>query len=232
MLALLGAGLVGVVLGMRHALEPDHLAAVSTLSMERSRPVRESLWLGAAWGLGHSLALFVVGGVLAALRTQMPERVGSALELAVAVMVVGLGVRALSVAFREGSQGPRTLHQHGAQVHTHAGSADHVHVSRWPVALRPLVVGLVHGLAGSGALTALVMAELPSLNAQLLYIATFGLGSVLGMAALTGLAGLSLRRMAQRTPTRVALLGAAGALSVVIGLWWGWDAASSTFPLS
>lgn len=227
MWALLGGCLLGLTLGMRHALEPDHLAAVSTLTVERTRPFRESLLLGAVWGVGHSLALLLVGGTLAVLRTQMPEPVGQALEFAVAVMVAGLGMRAIVQAVREGTRGAETTHQHGSTEHTHAGHAEHVHVGRWALARRPLLVGLVHGLAGSGALTALVLADLPTLPAQLLYITAFGLGSVGGMALLTGLAGLPLRRFVGHGSARALVLGAAGALSVCIGIWWGWEAASS-----
>ncbi|MBJ6760333.1 hypothetical protein JGU66_06130 [Myxococcaceae bacterium JPH2] len=226
MLALLGGCLLGLMLGMRHALEPDHLAAVSTLSVERSRPLRENLMLGAVWGAGHTLALFVVGGTLAALRTQMPPQVEQGLELCVAVMVATLGMRALMQAFREGTSGAPVPHHHGATKHTHSGHAEHVHVGRWTLARRPLLVGLMHGLAGSGALTALVLAELPTVGTRLLYILAFGLGSVTGMAALTGLAGLPLRRLAGNGSARAAVLGLAGALSVFIGTWWGWEAVS------
>ena len=227
MLALLGGCLLGLTLGMRHALEPDHLAAVSTLTVERARPLRESLLLGAVWGVGHSLALLLVGGTLATLRTQMPDAVAHVLEFAVAVMVTGLGMRALVQAVREGRWGVETTHQHGTTRHTHVGHAEHVHVGRWALARRPLLVGLMHGLAGSGALTALVMADLPTLSARLLYIAAFGLGSVGGMAILTGLAGLPLRRLVGHGSARALVLGAAGALAVCIGTWWGWEAASA-----
>ncbi|MDY7232273.1 hypothetical protein [Hyalangium rubrum] len=227
MLALLGGCLLGLTLGMRHALEPDHLAAVSTLTVEKARPFRESLLLGAVWGVGHSLALLLVGGSLAVLRTEMPEQVASILEFAVAVMVVGLGTRALVQAVREGTRGMATTHQHGSTRHTHAGHAEHIHVGRWALARRPLFVGLMHGLAGSGALTALVLADLPTATARLLYIVAFGLGSVGGMAVLTGLAGLPLRRLVGQGSARALVLGAAGALSVCIGAWWGWEAASS-----
>jgi ABC-type nickel/cobalt efflux system permease component RcnA len=226
MLALLGGWLLGLTLGMRHALEPDHLAAVSTLTVERARPLQESLLLGALWGVGHSLALLVVGGALATFRMQMPESVESALELAVAVMVVALGIRALVQAVREGAQGGPTTHRHGDTRHTHVGHAEHIHLGRWTLARQPLLVGLMHGLAGSGALTALVMAEMPTLSSRLLYIAAFGLGSVAGMAVLTGVAGFPLRRFAQHSAARAAVLGAAGGLSVLIGSWWGWESAS------
>lgn len=214
------ASLLGVVLGMRHALEPDHLAAVSTLATEERSP-RAGLLLGALWGLGHTVSLFLVGGSLVLMGQQMPARLALAFEVLVAVMVVGLGARALWRAAREGGRGPQVLHEHGGVLHRHAMLGDHLHLKRWTLATRPLLVGLVHGLAGSGALTALVLTELPTHGARLLYIGLFGFGSVVGMAALTGMAGASLQRAAYGPRTAAWLLGVSGFVSVAVGLWWG-----------
>ena len=130
----------------------------------------------------------------------MPARVSDLFELFVAVMLVGLGIRAIVVAVRQGPIGPARTHHHGHLVHNHAGATPHVHVGRWTLARRPLLVGAVHGLAGSGALTALVLATLSSTTARITYMALFGLGSTLGMAALSGLLGWPLAQMgANRT---------------------------------
>lgn len=222
------AALLGVLLGIRHAFEPDHLAAVSTLAAEE-RSVRGGLFLGALWGVGHSLSLLVVGGSLAAIETQMPPPVADALELVVGVMIVGLGLRAIVRAVKEGRTGVVQTHRHGEVLHAHAAQAPHVHVSRWALATRPLLVGIVHGLAGSGALTALVLAELSSVGARLTYIALFGAGSVVGMALLSALCGVPLARL-QRAPKLMAacLLGV-GVLSVSAGAWWGISAAERLF---
>ncbi len=214
----------GVLLGIRHAFEPDHLAAVSTLAAEE-RSVKGGLFLGALWGLGHTVSLLLVGGTLAAIETQMPENVADALELCVGVMIVGLGVRAILKAVREGRTGEITRHTHGEVAHSHAAEVPHVHVSRWTLATRPLVVGLIHGLAGSGALTALVLAELPSVGARLTYIAMFGAGSVVGMAMLSALCGFPLARLQRAPRVMAALLLAVGILSVGAGAWWGIRAA-------
>ncbi len=220
MLAGLIAALLGVLLGVRHALEPDHLAAVSTLAAEE-RGVRGGLLLGAVWGVGHSASLFLVGGSLAVLEAQMPVRVADAIELGVGVMIVGLGLRAIARALREGRTGAVRVHHHGAVEHVHPAPLDHLHVRRWTLATRPLLIGVVHGLAGSGALTALVLAQLPTVGARLAYIGLFGLGSVVGMALLTGLFGLPLGRL-QRAPRVLAgCLGGVGVLSVGAGAWWG-----------
>lgn len=213
--------LLGVALGMRHALEPDHLAAVSTLATEQKN-ARAGVLLGALWGVGHSLSLLVVGGTLAVLGAQMPERVEQGFELAVAVMIIGLGIRAVLRALREGRAGPELPHSHGAISHTHAAAREHLHVRGWTLATRPLLIGVLHGLAGSGALTALVLAELPSSGARLSYIALFGAGSVVGMALLTGLAGVPLMRLARSPRLASALLMLTGVVSTVVGAWWGY----------
>lgn len=213
-------GFLGIALGMRHAVEPDHLAAVSTLATEQ-RTAKAGLWLGALWGVGHSASLLVVGGSLALLGAQMPERLAVGFEVAVALMIVLLGLRALRRSYLEGRAGSDTTHRHGTLEHTHAAPEDHLHVRSWTFATRPLLVGVMHGLAGSGALTALVVAELPTVGARLAYIALFGAGSVVGMAFLTGLAGLPLMRLARTPRVATGLLSVAGLLSVGIGLWWG-----------
>lgn len=213
-------GILGIALGMRHAVEPDHLAAVSTLATEQHTP-RAGLWIGALWGLGHSLSLLLVGGSLALVGAQMPERVALGLEVAVAGMIIALGVRALRRSWLEGRAGSISTHRHGGVEHTHPAPEEHVHVRSWTFATRPLLVGVMHGLAGSGALTALVVAELPTIGARLGYIAVFGAGSVVGMALLTGLAGVPLMRLARTPRVASGLLSVAGLLSVVVGLWWG-----------
>src|SRR5206468_327461 len=152
---------LGLLHGMRHALEPDHVAAVSTLIAEQ-RTARSSVRFAVAWGAGHGLTLLVVGGLLFVFRREMPARVGDAFELAVALMLVALGARALVIAFRTGARGAVATHAHGPRQHAHAQAGEHLHVRGWTLARRPLLVGLVHGLAGSGALAAMVMSELPT----------------------------------------------------------------------
>lgn len=221
------AALVGILWGARHAFEPDHLAAVSTLAAGDSRG--RSAWsLGALWGLGHSISLLALAGALALLEVAMPPAAARALEFGVAAMLLALGGRAVWRAFSEGGKGAARVHQHFGVAHAHPAAPQHLHLRRWTVSARPLWVGLLHGLAGSGALTALVLAELHSAAARLTYIALFGLGSTLGMALLTGLLGVSLSRFASAPRASRWLLFGAGLTSVVMGLVWGAQAASST----
>jgi len=215
------AGLVlGLLVGIRHAFEPDHLAAVSTLVSE-TRDARRGAVLGAAWGLGHTLSLLAVGLVLAALGATLPVRLAAAFELAVAVMLLVLGARAIVRAVREGADGPYHRHSHRGAEHVHAGPPVHVHLGVRPLAWRPLAVGMVHGLAGSGALTALVFAELHGTAARVAYIGVFGIGSVAGMAMASGIAGASLHALAGSRRIGRGLLLAVGVVSIGVGIAWG-----------
>jgi len=210
MVALVSGLLLGVLLGMRHALEPDHLAAVSLLVARRRSPAA-GLVVGAVWGAGHMLALFTVGCVLALVGRHLPPRTATVFELLVGAMLVALGARAIANA-----RSARTADAAAVAARSHAA------VERAP--LQALVVGVIHGLAGSGALTALVVARLPTASSRLLYIALFGAGSAIGMACLTGLAGWPLARMQGSPRLLRAVTGAAGAISLLLGSFWGWSA--------
>jgi hypothetical protein len=219
---------LGSLLGMRHALEPDHLAAMSTLVTGERNSYKAAL-LGACWGLGHTLTLVAAGAVLVLLRAEMPARLSDAFELSVALMLVALGVRAIYLAARQGPAGPVHAHQHGRVAHVHPGATAHVHIGTWTLARRPLLVGAVHGLAGSGALTALVLATLPSTSARLTYMAVFGLGSTLGMAALSGLLGWPLARMGNHHAVARGVSIAVGCVSTTLGLAWGYPLLGKLF---
>jgi ABC-type nickel/cobalt efflux system permease component RcnA len=227
-LDLLTSSSLGSLLGMRHALEPDHLAAVSTLVSEERSGYKAAL-LGAWWGLGHTLALVAAGAVLVALRAEMPARVSDLFEFFVAVMLVALGARAIVQATRQGVDGPIRPHQHGRLVHAHHSGAAHVHIGSWTLARRPLLIGALHGLAGSGALTTLVLATLPSTAAQLAYMGLFGLGSTVGMAALSGVLGWPLARVGARRGVARALSFTVGTISIGLGLAWGYPLVSAYF---
>jgi hypothetical protein len=204
----------GLAQGMRHAVEPDHLAAVSTLVAER-RSARSAATYAVVWGAGHALVLLVVGGSLLLLRARLSERAASAFELLVAAMLVLLGVRALRRAIAQRSSVPATIRE------------SHAHV-RWlgfPTARQPLVVGCIHGLAGSGALAALVLAQMRSVAAGLFYMALYGGGAALGMGILAGLAGVPLAHVAKTKGGFPALLATTGVLSLTLGVAWGWVAA-------
>jgi nitrile hydratase accessory protein len=202
------AGL-GTLLGMKHAIEPDHLAAVSTL-MSGERSSAKAALLGACWGLGHALTLLVTGALLLVLRAEMPGTMAQAFEACVVLLLVVFGVRAIHLGLAH-SHGP--THTHGPRSRATRGS------DRWTLG-RPLLIGAVHGLAGSGALTALVVTALPSATAQLGYLLLFSVGSILGMAALSGLLGWPIARLGTHHAVTRAFSLAAGGVSVALALSW------------
>lgn len=218
MIATTAAISLGLAVGARHAFEPDHLAAVSTL-VGGARSSRSAVSLGLLWGLGHTISLLAVGIVLVALDGMLPARLGVMFELVVAAMLVLLGARSIVLGLRnEGALAG--AHRHGPVEHAHGGANDHVHVGTRAIAWRPLTIGLVHGLAGSGALTALAFAELPSTSTRILYMLMFGTGSIAGMAVATGITGIALARLAHGPRTRRTFAVMTGALSCVIGVAW------------
>jgi hypothetical protein len=230
-LELVTSSSLGWLLGMRHALEPDHLAAVSTLvttdGTERSG--YKAALLGVCWGLGHTMSLVAVGAALVVLRAQMPTSASNLFELFIALMLIGLGLRAMYLAARQGPAGPPHVHHHGHRVHVHPGAPAHIHIGAWTLARRPLLVGAVHGLAGSGALTALVLTTLPTTAARLTYMMVFGLGSTLGMAMLSGLLGWPLARVGTHRRVARAMSLTVGCVSTALGVFWGYPLVGRIF---
>ena len=235
---LVTGGLFALALGMRHAVEPDHLAAVSTLVADELRLGRarghhrwRAALLGLFWGCGHTLALFVVAAVLASLRARLSVRVDDLFELVVAGTLLFLGARAVRRAAVAGRHGPERPHAHAGQAdldearHLHPGPADHLHVGPYTLARQPLLVGLLHGLAGSGALTVVGVASAPSATVAMWFLGWFGVGATLGMALCAGFGGALLGRVLRTPRAQVWLVGVAGALSLVIGAWKGWPLA-------
>lgn len=210
----------GVLLGMRHAIEPDHLAAVSTLVARGRRRATASAFLGASWGLGHTLAILLLGGSLVLLRVELPGRAQAVLELGVSAMLVLLGARSMWLAGRLTLAHGHTHAPGDEGVHLNPGTPAHWHVGRFALVLRPLSIGLVHGLAGTGAIVSLVMPTLSTQLVALAYLASFGVGSILGMAGLTLAAEASLHRL-QSTRALSILVFTTGLLSFGYGLYWG-----------
>jgi len=219
---------LGFVLGLRHALDVDHLAAVSTIVSQRRGLLRSSL-VGAVWGLGHTAALLAAGVAVIAFHAEMPPRLGQALELGVAAMLIGLGLNLLWTV-RRGGRVHLHSHAHGGHHHVHAHvhavdhapASEHHHTVR--SARRPFLVGLVHGLAGSAALMLAVLATIPSPALAVAYIAVFGVGSIGGMMIMSTLLGLPLAIAAERfARAEVALRAVAGLTSVAVGLVLAWE---------
>lgn len=192
--------MLGLLLGMRHALEADHLAAVATLA-SRSQGTRHAVMQGIAWGLGHTVTLFLACSVVLFLDTVVPERLAQGLEAAVGAMLILLGadlwrrMRRERIHFHAHRHADGTVHLH---AHSHAGEraphgAHHAHVHPRGFPARALCVGLMHGLAGSAALILLALGTVASPLAGLAYVGLFGLGSIGGMALLSLAISLPLR---------------------------------------
>ena len=217
---------LGFLLGMRHAVEADHVAAVATLATG-SNNLRSTILQGAVWGLGHTLTLFLFGSIALMMDSVIPEHMAALLEFAVGVMLIFLGLDVLRRLYRQGIHFHSHQHQDGVlhfHAHTHqkqqphdANAHQHQHPTGFP--LRALLVGLMHGMAGSAALIILTLHTVETPAKALFYIAFFGVGSILGMALLSCVIAIPLRFSAQRL-TRVyhTLHLSVGLLSVGLGV--------------
>jgi len=213
------AGL-GLLLGFRHAFEPDHLAAVSTLATRQGK-LLDACRLGVAWAVGHSLSVGVVVGAIMLFGLQLPRRLWPAADFLVGLLLIGLGASVLVRYVR----GRWHLHVHAhdggphLHLHSHAHDASHAHAHPQGDARRSLGFGLLHGLAGSAAILVLLVAAAPTRTAQLTYFLAFAAGTMLGMLLVSfSLAGLV--RLASGRGARWATvlhLGSA-TVSVVVGL--------------
>lgn len=234
---------LGLLLGIQHATDPDHVVAVATIASREPR-FRSGAFIGALWGLGHTLTLTVVGGTIILLNLTVPPAVALSLELAVALMLVGLGMFRMVETFRGVAHvHPEHLkarhdHDHGdtfhSHVHTHHDGLPHQHPHLHPSrqllaalktvgigqAFRSLVVGVVHGLAGSATLALLVLATIQDPFWALVYLAVFGAGTILGMLAITVALmvpfTVSARRFAR---VNYALSMGTGFLSIGVGFF-------------
>lgn len=263
----------GFVLGMRHATDADHVIAVATI-VSRESSIRGAALIGATWGIGHTLTIIAVGGAIILLDLTIPPRVGLLMEFAVAVMLVVLGLIAVTgmptrlrrkiapPGVREplryqpaggvhvhrvletstqphphahvhahGDYLHRHRHGHGPDAHGHPENATpqawldrtfgRLSVYQW---LRPLVVGVVHGLAGSAAVALLVLAEIRDPLWGIAYLALFGIGTVAGMMVVTVVVSLPFAYSAKQLPNFNTLLRLlCGALSIAFGLYLIWQ---------
>jgi ABC-type nickel/cobalt efflux system permease component RcnA len=210
---------IGLLLGLRHAFEPDHLAAVSTLATRQSR-----LWpaarLGIAWGFGHTAAVGAVSLAVVGVGVELPERLWPLAELGVAAMLVALGA---TVVWRY-ARGRWHMHRHthGAapHLHLHSHAADPAHGHRHVTGdlHRSLGFGLLHGLAGSAAVIVLLVAAAPTAALRIAYVGAFGLGTIVGMLGVTLALGGVVRLASgrgERWATVLHVSAAAG--SIVVG---------------
>lgn len=227
--ALLG---IGLLFGLKHATEVDHVVAVSTIVSQHRNVWRSSL-VGALWGAGHTVSLLVIGIFVLTLKIAIPERVSNWLEFCVALMIIGLGASALWNALRKRGDVHVHKHSHDGVSHTHIhfhepqtkhnAQRKHTHaVSQ--IGIKPVLIGAMHGVAGSGALTLLVLAQINSTWQGLLYLAVFGVGSIAGMLLMSGLIGLPFALTSRNlTGLHHRLQAAAAVFSLAFGFWYAYD---------
>ncbi len=216
---------LGFVLGLKHATEADHLAAVSTIVSERKSLLGSSL-VGGLWGVGHTISLFIAGIAVILLHIKISERMALALEFCVGIMLVALGLNVLRKLLRPGGQLHFHVHRHGGHRHVHPhlhdGSPDaeeHTHHG-FRLSVRPVIIGMIHGMAGSAALMLLVLSAIQSPLVGLVYILLFGVGSIGGMMLMSVLVGLPVYLTAGRFDrANFAVRGLSGVFSVCFGLF-------------
>lgn len=252
MTGLLAVLALGFFLGMRHATDPDHVIAVTTI-VARHRTARGAALIGAVWGIGHTLTILVVGGGIILFSWVIPGRLGLSMELAVGVMLIVLGIAnlrdVLQLVRRSAAAQPETApghthahpHSHGDYVHSHAhGHEPESHPHRpdqTPVGwldrhfaglklyhlVRPLVVGVVHGLAGSAAVALLVLATISNPKWAVLYLLIFGIGTIVGMMLITVAIALPLALSPRQSRFAGRLRLTSGLVSVAFGLLLTWQ---------
>ena len=229
---------LGLVFGLKHATEVDHVVAVSTIVSEHRGVLRSAL-VGGLWGLGHTASLIVVGVLVLVFRVAIPQSVATWLEFGVALMIIALGVLAVTRVLRRRADVHLHRHSHDGQSHvhvhfhergtehakavsSHSSPASHSHaIAR--IGFKPLLVGAIHGLAGSAALTLLVLTQIESITLGVFYLALFGFGCTIGMLLMSGLIGLPFALSGRRLSTfNYGLQTAAGALSIAFGLWYSY----------
>lgn len=242
--SLLAITAIGFVLGMRHATDPDHVIAVTTI-VARQRSLGSAALVGAFWGVGHTLTILAVGSAIIVFNVVIPPRVGLTMELAVGIMLVLLGIsnltgitRAITERFTPALAGGHSHpHQHGDYVHTHAhghAPGHHGHAEDATPqarldrrfgrlgayqAIRPLVVGLVHGLAGSAAVALLVLAAIHKTVWAVAYLLVFGVGTIAGMMLITAAIAVPYAYSTRFSRLNAGLAAASGVVSLCFGLF-------------
>lgn len=208
---------LGFFLGVRHATDPDHVVAVTAI-VSRERSARAALGVGVLWGLGHTVTILLVGGAIVLFGLVIPPRIGLSMEMSVAVMLVVLGVMNVTGAVRavrERAHGVRATLT--SATGAHPPSSRSLEGARF---LRPLVVGVVHGMAGSAAIALLVLATIRTPVWAVVYLGIFGLGTILGMGMLTlAIAVPILRVSSSSVAYERALIRVTGLASIALGLF-------------
>jgi ABC-type nickel/cobalt efflux system permease component RcnA len=241
---------VGFFLGMRHATDPDHVVAVTTI-VSRQRNLLKAAFTGIFWGIGHTITIFAVGAAIILFDVVIPARIGLSMELSVGIMLIVLGAmniasflrtaQAVSPARSESEVVHSHVHTHGDYVHTHSHRHEpekHSHYHQTPLTwldrlfgkiglyqqLRPLLVGIVHGLAGSAAIALLILTTIRNPRWALVYLLVFGAGTVGGMMLITMSIASAFNFFGRRHENFSQWLGlASGVVSLVFGSFLAYE---------
>lgn len=220
-ISLLSVLALGFFLGMRHATDADHVVAVTTI-VTRERTPGAAMAVGALWGIGHTLTILVVGGAIVVFGIVVPPKLGMSMEMSVAAMLIVLGLYNLTTAARQIDRSAHAALHAGeqGQHQEHGSLSEHWFTRPGVSGLRPLAVGVVHGLAGSAAVALLVLATIRDVWSALLYLLVFGIGTVAGMALLTTAMAVPMVAVSRRFGSLEQLLRRlAGAASIAFGLF-------------
>lgn len=211
---------LGFFLGVRHATDADHVLAVTTI-VSRERTTRAALLVGLLWGLGHSATILLVGGSIIAFGLVIPSHLGLSMEMSVAIMLVILGAMNMTGALRAIGD-----HAHSVDARAHSEKlreaiAPEASSRRGIRAqfIRPVFVGIIHGLAGSAGIALLVLATISEPLWALVYLGVFGIGTIIGMVALTAAIGAPLATVARSEKVGSTLVRVTGLVSITLGLF-------------
>ncbi|OAH52798.1 urease accessory protein UreH [Domibacillus aminovorans] len=212
---------LGFVLGIKHAIEPDHIIAVSTIASQSKKLLRSSL-AGVFWGIGHTATLFIVGIIFILMKDEIPAEWAMSLEFLVGIMLVYLGVTTIlsfkNIHIHEHEHDTEE-HKH-VHSHEHSGKHEHKHRHKNVSYLKSLLIGLVHGLAGSGAMILLTMSTVKSVWEGAIYILIFGAGTVVGMLFFTTIIGIPFVFSAKKRSLNKTLTQITGVVSTVFGIYY------------
>jgi high-affinity nickel permease len=226
MLTLFSIVVIGFFLGMRHATDPDHVIAVTTI-VSRQRSIGRAALIGAFWGLGHTITIFGVGTAIILFNVVIPTRLGLSMEFSVSLMLIVLGLWNLIGFLRAAPVIHSHSHTHGGLVHSHSHSHPVDELWSEPPAksglyqyFRPLMIGIVHGLAGSAAVALLILATIRNPTWAIIYLLIFGIGTIAGMMVITMSIASTFRFVGNRFAKfnqRLAMIS--GLVSVAFGVF-------------
>ena len=217
---------LGFVLGIKHAIEPDHVIAVSTIASQSKKLFRSTL-AGVFWGIGHTATLFIIGVILILMKGEIPEKWAMSLEFLVGIMLVYLGLTTITsfknIHVHQHEQ-DEDKHKH-VHSHSHDGQHLHKHQPRNVSYMKSLFIGLVHGLAGSGAMVLLTMSTVKNVWEAAVYILIFGVGTILGMLFFTTIIGIPFVFSAKKRVLNQTLSRLTGVISIVFGMYYMYNLA-------